>query len=618
MCFKVRANSAGLASMRPRDIKRLKIGLASPHTIKLWASFVLADNTRLLREVTEPKFINELGYPILGGLFCQRVFGPSITYQCLCFTQTSRSYRSSKRSKLPPVKVVYCYEQFPRTKLCPRRTLICTLCKVEISPTWVRRYRMGIITLVEPVANVLYLTYIRSVLNMSNYHIKRLLFYTDFISYCSRTFNSKSASPRHFDLRTYGGKHVKRLLDQAQNTLTARCRRIRESLWLQSKKSYRRFLCWRLKQLHLFLSNPVKMSWMVLQVLPVIPPRLRPFVQINHQWYFSSLNDAYKLVVIRNNRLIHFKTNHYMSINRVYGVPDKAKALYAVQVANLQRGVDKLLHVSPAKLKKSRERSSLTTHLHSKYGIFRRNLLGKRVDFSARSVIVSAPHLSFGSCGLPFEMVHELFHPFIAGKLSFGQPKFELADVKLKTVQGEYYRNRAFRAWLQNFCTSSYVYMNRAPTLHRVNIQAFVPRVVADKAIHFTPLACKGFNADFDGDQMGVFLPVTKQARQEAKKRLYTYHNSFEPAQGRLVLGPAQDMMIGLHALRTDGVTSVLHSHHYCASLDDIWTIFDAGLVGTDSIVWFRHGWTPGISPKYSSFLVTTVGRLILSLTRFS
>ncbi len=612
--------------MRPSSINRLRIGLASPQTIRLWASFVLSDHTTLLREVTEPKFINELGYPILGGLFCQRIFGPSITYRCLCFAQAGVGSTRSKRSKLPPVEVVYNYEPFPRTKLCPRRTLICTLCKVEISPTWVRRYRMGVINLVEPVANVLYLTHIRSILNMSSYQLKRLLFYTDFISYCSKNFSSKAGYQKYFDLNRYGGAYLRALLDSAQNTLIRRYRRLREDLVLIPKKSYRRFVCWRLKQLHLFISSPIKMSWMVLQVLPVLPPRLRPFIQLNHHWFFSSLNDGYKIVVIRNNRLTQFKTNHYMSLNPAHGVPDKAKALYAVQVANLQKGVDKLLHM-PTKSnsnqsRQSRGRSSLTTYLHSKYGLFRRNLLGKRVDFSARSVIVSAPHLSFGFCGLPFDMVHELFHPFIAGKMSFGRPKFDMkfdmVDLGFKTVQSEYYRNRDFRAWIQNFCSSSYVYMNRAPTLHRVNLQAFIPQVVPDKAIHFTPLACKGFNADFDGDQMGVFLPITKQARQEAKNRLYTYHHSFEPAQGKLVLGPAQDMMVGLHALRTDGVTSVLHNHHYCASLDDIWTNFDAGLLGTDSIVWFRHGWTAEKPLKCSSFMVTTVGRLILSLMRFS
>ncbi len=598
--------------MRTQHMKCLKIGLASPRIIKLWASFVLPDRTRILREVTEPKYINELGYPILGGLFCQRIFGPSLTYQCLCLSQTRRVYR------LPPIELAKCYEPFPRRMICPIHVVICMLCKVEISPTWVRRYRMGVINLVEPVANVLYVTYIRSILNLSNYQLKRILFFKDYISYGVKPLHPKSKRYKHpkykryFNLKSYGGLHLKHLLDEAQRTLVKEYRQVREKLLLLPKKSQRLFWGWRLKQLHLFLTNPTKMSWMILQVLPVLPPRLRPFLQFNNRWFFSDVNDAYKIVVIRNNRLRQFKRNHLM--DKKSRVPDKSKALYAVQVANLQRGVDKLIYTPPERVE-SRDRSSLTTFLHGKRGLFRRHLLGKRVDFSARSVIVPAPHMPFGYCGLPLDIVHELFRPFLRGKLSPLKPKFDMAHLTLRRVHDEYSRNRAFRAWLQNFCTSSYVYLNRAPTLHKMNIQAFIPRVVRGKAVHFTPLACRGFNADFDGDQMGIFLPITKQARQEVKNRLYTCNNSFDSAKGKLVLVPSQDMIVGINMLRTDGVTSVLHNHHYFASMDDIWTSFDAGLLGTDSIVWVRHGRFPGPPRTCSSFLVTTVGRLILSRT---
>ncbi len=592
-------------------ISCLQVGLASPQTIECWASYAFLNKSSVLRQVNNAQSLDDAGMPILGGLFCQRIFGPMFTNKCLCDT--------SKVTK----KAAALYEEFSAKK---NTTQLCAVCGVEIASTWVRRYRMGAIVLVEPVANVLYFKYLRSALGLSARALKRILFYKDYTAVSRRVSN-----PKRSDLNLYGGKYIQRLLIEFEDHLFFKYKVLRQALVSTKKRTHRHKTCKRLKRMKIFLATNSKLSWMVLETLPVLPPRLRPFLRLDNDWVCSEVNDHYKTIVIRNNRLLHFKThyglNHRYRNPSVYKtknadlniiLPPQAKKLYALQAAGLQNSVDALIHkpslpkrltdldAELLPLSSGREKSSLTNSLQGKRGLFRKHLLGKRVDFSGRSVIVGAPHLSFGTCGLPLDIVIELYRPFIMGKFEKKPSWSSITD----NMHKGYYLHRLFRVWLQRFCSSSYIYLNRAPTLHKFNIQAFVPRVDEGRAIQFFPLACGGFNADFDGDQMGVFLPVTTQGRQEARRRMYTYYQSFSTAHGKLVLSPSQDMITGLHLLRNDSVVSISHNHHYYASVEDIWTSIDAGLVDLRSLIWFRN-------ENSSSFIISTAGRLILSLAAF-
>ncbi len=600
----------------PTTIKYLKIGLASPETMKHWASFAFQKTGEIrLREVTNPKLLDDTGFPILGGLFCQRLFGPVIMKTCLC--GPSRNVKATDDQ-------VFIYEEFARNSLSNNSldTCVCTVCGVEITTPWVRRYRMGAITLAEPMVNILYFTYIRYVLNLTCLELRRMIY-----SKKETTYRWKVKKKERVVGPQYrGGKHIHVLLEEIQERLVPNYRLLREKLIGTTAKTQRGILCDRIKSLHIFLSSTVKLSWMVLKILPVLPPRLRPFLQVKNVWAFSAINDHYRNIIQRNNRLLQYKSNVDPE-NTVrpeaaynYTMCETLQRMYSVQSAQLQECVDKLLHKPglPTRryraLRKKREREPLSYAILGKFGVFRQNLLGKRVDFSARAVVLGAPHLSFGACGLPMEIISELFHPFVSATLQSQNKSKEFIGAKV--LRKNYYRNRAFRQWVQGFCLSSYIYLNRAPTLHRTNIQAFIPRVGESQGISFFPLACSGFNADFDGDQMGVFLPITSRARKEAKDRIYTYHHSFSPSSGKFVMAPSQDMITGLHLLRSDGVSSLFHSHHYFGSLDDFWTSLDSGLLEIQSIIWVRHR-TQGRhrNPSYSSFMVSTPGRLILSLT---
>ncbi len=590
---------AGLMEAR----SHLKIGLASPKTVEAWASYGFKDYTFWLREVTNPKLLDDSGQPVLGGLFCQRIFGPVSAYSCMCSPPRDVTLSGEK---------VFIYEEFAEMS---RQATLCSVCGVEITSPWVRRYRMGAICLVEPATNILYLTYIRSVLNLTAQQLKRLIFFTDFTSYTHKT---KSTD---LELNLFGGRHLYFLLKEGQSHLIHDYKELRDALLTRETPSKRQTTLSRVKNLHFFIVGSAQLSWMILQTLPVLPPRLRPFLRIKNQWTFSELNDLYRTVLMRNNRLLHYRTYYSESEKVVKPLfPESAKILYAVQAANAQCCIDNLLHVpTPGNLEDMArlanvspmpKRTSLITILQGKRGLFRQNLLGKRVDFSGRSVVVGAPHLSFGTCGLPFEVVAEMFHPFVSSRLSRESRWSDAAH--FDSAQGKYQHTRNFREWLQHFCSSSYIYLNRAPTLHRMNIQAFIPRVDEGQVIKFFPLACSGFNADFDGDQMGIFLPLSKQARREAKSRLYTYHQSFSISNGKLVLSPSQDMITGLHVLRSDAPYVHASNHHYFASVDDLWTSLDANLLNRQSMIWFRHNLSLE-NPSFH-FVVSTVGRLMLSL----
>ena len=496
----------------------IKIGLASPEKILSWSS----------GEVTKPETINyRTQKPEKDGLFCEKIFGPTKDWECSC-GKYKRSRHKGHR---------------------------CEKCGVEVTTKKVRRERMGHISLACPVSHIWYFKAIPSrmglVLDISPKALESVLYFvqrividpgdTPLAKYQLLTDNEYNAYYEKYGDRfvaEMGAEAIKKLLSEID--VEAVSKELKEELLKATGQKKVRIIK-RLEIIEAFRKSNNRPEWMILDVLPVIPPEIRPMVPLDGGRYAASdLNDLYRRVITRNNRLKKLIELH---------TPD---IIVKNEKRMLQQAVDALIdngkHGKPVTGPNTRTLKSLSEMLRGKQGRFRQNLLGKRVDYSGRSVIVVGPNLKIYQCGLPREMALELFKPFVMKRLV---ETGKAANIKEAKRNVEQVVDEVWDA-LENVIKEHPVLLNRAPTLHRLSIQAFEPVLVEGRAIRLHPLVCKAFNADFDGDQMPVHVPLSSEAQAEARFLMLSANNLLKPVDGKAIAVPSQDMVLGSFYLTLD------------------------------------------------------------------
>ena len=497
------------------EFESIKIGLASPEQIRSWSH----------GEVTKPETINYRTLkPEQGGLFCERIFGPQKDWECHCGKYKRIRYKG---------------------KICER-------CGVEVTRSKVRRERMGSIELAAPVSHIWYFKTIPSrmglVLDITPKALEQVLYFSQYIVTDPGTTPLEKKQllneKQYRDMREkyeddfeagMGAEAIKKLLCEID--LDKTCDELRAELeGATGQKSIR--LLKRLEVLEAFRQSGNRPEWMILDVIPVIPPDLRPMVQLDGgRFATSDLNDLYRRVINRNNRLKRLLELH---------APD---IIVRNEKRMLQEAVDALIdngrRGKPVTGPNNRALKSLSDMLKGKQGRFRQNLLGKRVDYSGRSVIVVGPELKMYQCGLPKEMALELFKPFVMKRLVETKA---VTNIKSARKMVERASNEIWDA-LEMVIKEHPVLLNRAPTLHRLGIQAFEPVLVEGKALKLHPLVCTAYNADFDGDQMAVHVPLSAEAQAEARFLMLAANNLLKPSDGKPVTVPTQDMVLGSYYL---------------------------------------------------------------------
>lgn len=506
------------------EFDAIKIALASPEMIRSWS----------YGEVKKPETINYRTFkPERDGLFCARIFGPIKDYECLC-------------------------GKYKRLK---HRGVICEKCGVEVTQTKVRRDRMGHIELASPVAHIWFLKSLPSriglLLDMLLRDIERVLYFESYVVVESGMTSLERGKilteEQYLDaLEEFGDEFEAKMGAEAIQVLLktldlkAECVKLREELSETNFETKRKKITKRLKLLEAFILSGNKPEWMIFNVLPILPPDLRPLVPLDGgRFATSDLNDLYRRVINRNNRLKRLLD---------LAAPD---IIVRNEKRMLQEAVDALLdngrrgRVITGSNK--RPLKSLADMIKGKQGRFRQNLLGKRVDYSGRSVITVGPYLRLHQCGLPKKMALELFKPFIYGKLE----ACELATT-IKAAKKMVDREDAV-VWdiLDEVIREHPVLLNRAPTLHRLGIQAFEPVLIEGKAIQLHPLVCAAYNADFDGDQMAVHIPLTLEAQLEARALMMSTNNILSPASGEPIIVPSQDVVLGLYYMTRTKINAV-------------------------------------------------------------
>ncbi len=496
---------------------QIKISIASPEQIRSWS----------YGEVKKPETINYRTFkPERDGLFCARIFGPVKDYECLCGKYKRMKYRG----------------------------IVCEKCGVEVTLSKVRRERMGHIELATPVAHIWFLKSLPSRISMLTdipmKALERVLYFENYIviepGLTPLGVNELLSEDQYQEaIDEYGedafragigAEALKEIL--ASIDLEAERTTIRAELKDNASEAKRKKLVKRLKIIESFIESNTKPEWMILDVLPVIPPELRPLVPLDGgRFATSDLNDLYRRVINRNNRLKRLIELH---------APD---IIIRNEKRMLQESVDALFdngrRARAITGTNKRPLKSLSDMLKGKQGRFRQNLLGKRVDYSGRSVITVGPELKLQQCGLPKKMALELFKPFVYAKLElYGHA------TTIKAAKRMVEKERP-EVWdiLEEVIREHPVLLNRAPTLHRLGIQAFEPVLVEGKAIHLHPLVCTAFNADFDGDQMAVHVPLSIEAQLEARVLMMSTNNILSPASGKPIIVPTQDMVLGIYYL---------------------------------------------------------------------
>jgi DNA-directed RNA polymerase subunit beta' len=503
------------------EFDAIRIGLASPEMIKSWS----------FGEVKKPETINYRTFkPERDGLFCAKIFGPVKDYECLC-------------------------GKYKRLK---HRGVVCEKCGVEVTQTKVRRERMAHIDLASPVAHIWFLKSLPSriglMLDMTLREIERVLYFEAFVvvdeGMTPLERSSLMNDEQYLDaMEEYGDEFDARMGAEAVHEmlrtidLPSEALKVREEISSTASETKIKRLSKRLKLIEAFLQSGIKPEWMVLTVLPVLPPDLRPLVPLDGgRFATSDLNDLYRRVINRNNRL-----RRLLELN----APD---IIVRNEKRMLQESVDALLDNGRRGRAitgtNKRPLKSLADMIKGKQGRFRQNLLGKRVDYSGRSVIVVGPTLKLHQCGLPKKMALELFKPFIFSKLQLrGEASTIKAAKRLVEREGP-------EVWdiLEDVIREHPVMLNRAPTLHRLGIQAFEPVLIEGKAIQLHPLVCTAFNADFDGDQMAVHVPLSLEAQLEARALMMASNNILSPANGEPIIVPSQDVVLGLYYMTRERI----------------------------------------------------------------
>ncbi len=548
----------------------VKIGLASPERIRDWGERTLPNGT-VVGEVTKPETINYRTLkPEMDGLFCERIFGPAKDWECHC----------------------------GKYKRVRHRGIVCERCGVEVTESRVRRHRMGFIKLAAPVAHVWYLkgipSYIAILLDMPLRDVEQIVYFNAYVvldpgNADNLTYKQLLSEDQWMEIEDQlydedsqlagievgiGAEALKRLLEDLQLEETAEM--LRETI-ATSKGQKRAKLIKRLRVIDNFIATGSKPDWMVLDVIPVIPPDLRPMVQLDGgRFATSDLNDLYRRVINRNNRLARLQEILAPEII----VRNEKRMLQEAVDALIDNGRRGRTVVGA----NNRPLKSLSDIIEGKQGRFRQNLLGKRVDYSGRSVIVVGPNLKIHQCGLPREMAIELFQPFVIHRL-IRQGLVNNIKAAKKLIQ----RNDP-SVWevLQDVIESHPVMLNRAPTLHRLGIQAFEPIMVEGRAIQLHPLVCPAFNADFDGDQMAVHVPLSLEAQSEARLLMLASNNILSPATGRPIITPSQDMVLGCYYLTAENPGKQEGAGRYFANMEDAIAAYEQGNVDLHANVWLR------------------------------
>ncbi len=569
---------------QPDDFDLIRIGLASPEMIRSWS----------FGEVKKPETINYRTFkPERDGLFCAKIFGPIKDYECLC-------------------------GKYKRLK---HRGVVCEKCGVEVTLSRVRRERMGHIELASPVAHIWFLRSLPSriglMLDMTLRDLERVLYFEAYVvidpGMTQLEKGQLLSEEAYYDaIEEYGDEFEARMgADAIQEllrgiNLEVEVPRIREELTKTSSEARHKKLSKRLKLMEAFLESGNKPEWMVLSVLPVLPPDLRPLVPLDGgRFATSDLNDLYRRVINRNNRL-----KRLLDLN----APD---IIVRNEKRMLQESVDALLDNGRRGRaitgSNKRPLKSLADMIKGKQGRFRQNLLGKRVDYSGRSVIVVGPTLRLHQCGLPKKMALELFKPFIYSRLQILGSASTIKAAK-KMVERE-----EPEVWdvLEEVIREHPVMLNRAPTLHRLGIQAFEPVLIEGKAIQLHPLVCTAYNADFDGDQMAVHVPLSLESQLEARSLMMSTNNVLSPANGEPIIVPTQDVVLGLYYLTRSRINAPGEGMVF-ADVEEVHRAYENGTVDLHAKVRARIKEYPydaavGDYVEKIRFVETTVGRAILS-----
>jgi DNA-directed RNA polymerase subunit beta' len=521
----------------------VKINVASPEKIKKWSQRRIG-NFIIACEVTRPETINYRTFkPEMDGLFCERIFGPVKNWECHC----------------------------GKYKRIRNKNLICERCGVEITESRIRRHRMAHINLMYPVTHIWYLqgipSYLTLLLDTTRYKLKRVIYFND-IKGNETLQTSKKLK------ETNGSDLLIKLLNKLNLKLQINFSRIEI---INTSEIRRERLIKRIRILENFLSTGTNPIWMILFVLPILPPGLRPMVQLEGgRFATSDLNELYRRVITRNNRLKRFFEIYAPEI-----IVRNEKRL-------LQEAVDALIDNGKCEKKSvglnTRPLKSLSDILAGKQGRFRQNLLGKRVDYSGRSIIVVDPYLKLNQCGLPYEMAIELFQPFIIYELIYEglAPNMQLA----KKLIGQ---NSLVLVKLVNKILNGFpILLNRAPTLHRLGIQAFEPKIIEGRAIKLHPLVCPSFNADFDGDQMAIHIPLSIEAQTEAYLLMLAPNNLMALTINEPIVLPSQDIVLGCHYL-TILNNKADHQNFYCHDFDAVIVALDHNIINLHSIIWVKY-----------------------------
>ncbi len=582
---KMATRSNAFKKERLEDFDAIKIGLASPEMIQSWS----------YGEVKKPETINYRTFkPERDGLFCCKIFGPVKDYECLC-------------------------GKYKRLK---HRGTICDKCGVEVTQAKVRRERMGHIELAAPVAHIWYLKSLPSriglMLDMKLRDIESVLYFESYVVTDAGMTELKEREllneEQYVDALTkYGDDFSAKMGAEAildllkQIDLDMEEKSLREALDSTSSESNRKKYAKRLKLIESFIKSGNKPEWMILTVLPVLPPDLRPLVPLDGgRFATSDLNDLYRRVINRNNRLkrllelaapeIIVRNEKRMLQESVDALMDNGRRGRAITGSN------------------KRALKSLADMIKGKQGRFRQNLLGKRVDYSGRSVITCGPYLRLHQCGLPKKMALELFKPFIYGRLELRGMATTIKAAK-KMVERE---DPVVWDILDEVIREHPIMLNRAPTLHRLGIQAFEPILIEGKAIRLHPLVCPAFNADFDGDQMAVHVPLTLEAQLEARCLMLSTNNILSPASGDPIIVPAQDVVLGLY-YQTRMRVGAKGEGLIVSSAEEAERLYKSDLADFQARIACRvRYWTKdqetGEFTEHNELRLTTIGRAMLSL----
>ena len=549
-----------------RSFDYVKINLASPARIRGWGERTLP-NGEIVGEVTKPETINYRTLkPEMGGLFCERIFGPVNDWECHCGKYKRVRYKG----------------------------IICERCGVEVIESNVRRHRIGFVELASSVTHVWYVkgrpSKIALILNISLKELEQIVYFNSYViinpgksnelSYKQllvetdwQVFDATKTDISDVEI-SIGAEAIKTLLTQLD--LENESKELRLLIpW--AKDPDREKLIKRLRVIDQFMASGSEPSWMVLDIIPVLPPDLRPMVQLDGgRFATSDLNDLYRRVINRNNRLARLQeiiAPELIIRNEKRMLQEAVDAL----IDNGKRGRAVFgLNNRPLK--------SLSDIIEGKQGRFRQNLLGKRVDYSGRSVIIVGPELKLNQCGLPREMAIELFQPFVIHRLIY-----EGLVNNIKAAKNIIQNNETL-AWeiLEQVMAGHPILLNRAPTLHRLGIQSFEPTLVEGRAIKLHPLVCPAFNADFDGDQMAVHIPLCLEAQTEARMLMLAPNNFLSPATGEPILTPSQDMVLGCYYLTANNPTEQTLDDQYFYNFDDVIRAYKQSALNLHTFVWVR------------------------------